>query len=269
MAGPTTAQRGGRRTSRTGATPSGGYRRRVRRLRPRLPSRRTLLLLLLAVVLLGGGGAWVLYGSSWLRAERVNVSGTEVLTAREVRRAADVPLGSPMASVDTGAIERRLRARLPRIDEVEVSRSWPHAIRLKVTERHPQAVLRSGGRYVEVDRAGVRFATVAKRPKGVPLLALDLGRSSSSRRFGADRLRREGVRVAAVLPASVRQATRVVRVRSYDSITLELTRDRTVMWGSGERGAAKARALTALLKAAPEAAHFDVSAPSAPAVAGS
>ncbi|MFC0597103.1 cell division protein FtsQ/DivIB [Streptomyces palmae] len=268
MAGPTTARRGDRRTPRTGAR-GGGSDGRARRLRQRLPRRRTLLLLLLATALLTGGGTWVLYGSDWLRAERVKVSGTEVLTPEEVRRVADVPLGSPMASVDTGSIERRLRAGLPRIDQVRVSRSWPHTIRVEVDERHPRAVLRSGGRYVEVDRSGVRFATVAERPKGVPVLDLDLGKSSSSRRFGVDRLRREGVRVAAALPASVRRSTQVVRVRSYDSITLELTRDRTVMWGSGESGAAKARSLLALLKAAPEAAHFDVSAPGAPAVAGS
>ncbi|KOG90098.1 cell division protein FtsQ, partial [Streptomyces varsoviensis] len=84
-----------------------------------------------------------------------------------------------------------------------------------------------------------------------------------------DRLRREAVRVAAELPAAVRKDTRTIRVRSYDSITLELTGDREVVWGSGERGAEKARTLTALMKAARGADHFDVSAPSSPAVSGS
>ena len=41
------------------------------------------------------------------------------------------------------------------------------------------------------------------------------------------------------------------------------------MWGSGEDGPAKARALTALMKASPKAGHFDVSAPTAPAASGS
>jgi cell division protein FtsQ len=60
-----------------------------------------------------------------------------------------------------------------------------------------------------------------------------------------------------------------VRVRSYDSITLELTGGRTVLWGSGEQEAAKAKSLTALMKAAEDAEHFDVSVPSAPASSGS
>jgi cell division protein FtsQ len=63
--------------------------------------------------------------------------------------------------------------------------------------------------------------------------------------------------------------TETVRVTSYDSAVLELTRGRTVMWGSSEEGAVKARVLTALMKASPGAGHFDVSAPTAPAVSKS
>lgn len=264
MAGPRTAERGGRQAPAV-RPPAPGPGRRLRR-----PARRTVVLFLIAAVLLGGAGTWVLYGSGWLRAERVTVTGTDVLTPDAVREAAAVPLDSPMVSVDTGAIERRVRERLPRVAAVDVVRSWPHTIRLEVTERKPEAVIRSGRRFTEVDRDGVRFATSERAPRGVPLLVLDTERSSpSTRRFGTDRLREEGVRVAVALPAPVRRDARVVRVRSYDSITVELAGDRTVMWGSGERGAAKARALTALLKAAPGGRHFDVSAPSAPAVADS
>ncbi|WKX69829.1 cell division protein FtsQ/DivIB [Streptomyces sp. XD-27] len=262
MAGPTTAQRGARKTAPSRPP------RRVPRLRLRLPGRRTVLLTLVTAVLLGGTGAWVLYGSAWLRAERVNVRGADVLTPDEVEKAAAVPMDSPLISVDTGAIERRVRARLPRIADVHASRSWPHTIRLEVVERKPEVALRTDGKFVEVDVDGVRFAAVEQAPKGVPLLEMDVAPSPSSRRFGTDRLRREGARVAAALPAPVHRDTRVIRVRSFDSITVELTGGRTVMWGSGERGGQKAAALTALLKAVPGAGHFDVSAPGAPAVSG-
>jgi cell division protein FtsQ len=59
----------------------------------------------------------------------------------------------------------------------------------------------------------------------------------------------------------------VVRATSYDAISLELSGDRTVLWGSAEDSAAKAAALLAAMEAAGDARHFDVSAPSAPAVA--
>ncbi|MGA4842530.1 cell division protein FtsQ/DivIB [Streptomyces sp. G45] len=260
MAGPKTAER---------TRPASGPRPR----RPRLPRRRTLIALAVALALVGGGGAWVLYGSSWLRVERVTVSGTLRLTPEAVRDAADVPLGGPLVSVDSGAIEERLRRALPRIDSVDVVRSWPHGIALKVTERTPVLLEEKGGKFVEVDAKGVRFATVDKAPKGAPLLELTTDRSggaaASLRRFGPDRLRREAVRVVADLPGSVVASTRAVKVRSYDAITLELTDGRTVDWGSGERGRAKGEALTALMKAVPKARHFDVSVPTAPASSGS
>jgi cell division protein FtsQ len=171
--------------------------------------------------------------------------------------------------VDTDSVERRLRARLSRIADVDVSRSWPHTIAVRVTERRPEAIVEKNGKFVEVDEEGVLFATLPQAPKGVPLLEVEADRSPSSRHFGAARLRREAVAVIAQLPEKVRVDTLSVRVRSYDSITLGLTRGRTVVWGSSERGAAKAKTLTALMKAAPDAERYDVSAPTAPAVSHS
>jgi cell division protein FtsQ len=269
VAGPTTAERGERRQPKSGPPrPS---------LKRRLPRRRTLVLLLLALVLVGSGSGWLLYGSPWLRAEHVSVSGTRVLTPAQVRAAARVPLGSPLLSVDTAAIEARLRRELPRIDTVDAVRSWPHGIGLKVIERTPVLVIENTGKgkkgnkgnkarqYVEVDAKGVRFATVSRIPEGVPLLELAVARGASARRFGTERLTRAAVDVAGDVPAAVARVTRTVEVRSYDSVTLELSGGRTVLWGSAEQGRAKASALTALMKAAPRARHFDVSVPTAPA----
>ncbi|MFJ3230293.1 cell division protein FtsQ/DivIB [Streptomyces sp. NPDC086787] len=264
MAGPTTAERGDRRQETSGPPP-------VRRPRP--PRFRVIVILAIAVVLLGAGSVWLLYGSEWLRVERVSVSGTAVLTSAEVREAAEVPVGEPLISVDTDAIEARLRRKLPRIDTVDVVRSWPHGIGLKVTERTPVLLVRKGGNFIEVDDEGVRFATVSQAPKGVPVLEFAASRPGSAtaslRRFGTDALVREAVRVAGDIPAAVARDTRVVKVRSYDDISLELSGGRTVAWGSDENGPAKARGLTALMKAASGARHFDVSVPTAPASSGS
>ncbi|MGW4203061.1 cell division protein FtsQ/DivIB [Streptomyces sp. NPDC004726] len=268
MAGPTTAERGARRPSRRSGGASGPPPDGAPPRRSRLPGPRTLLIAL-AVAVLVGGSIWVLYGSSWLRVEQVKTGGTRVLTPAQVKEAADVPVGSPLIAIDTDGIEARLRKRLPRIDSVEVSRSWPRGITLEVTERRPVLLLAKGAKFVEVDDEGVRFATVDKAPKAVPLLELNTAGSPSLRRFGTDRLITGAVRVRSELPAKVAADTRTIAVRSYDYITLELSRGRTVLWGSPEEGEAKARALTALMKAAPKAANFDVSAPTAPAVSGS
>ncbi|MFE4452551.1 cell division protein FtsQ/DivIB [Streptomyces sp. NPDC056796] len=264
MAGPTTAQRGEAERADTPARPP-----HISPEGRRLTGRTRLVLAAAGLVLTAAATVWVLYGSSWLRLERVAVSGTDVLTRSEVEDAAAAPVGAPLASVDTGAIASRLRQKLPRIDSVDVVRSWPHGVSLRVTERKPVLLVAKGAKFVEVDAKGVRFATVDEAPPHVPLLELAPERSASLRRFGGDRLLREAVRVAGDLPGKVAGETKTVRVTSYDSAVLELTRGRTVMWGSGEEGPVKARVLTALMKASPKAGHFDVSAPTAPAVSKS
>lgn len=271
MAGPTTAERSAPGPS-GGPNGTGGSPRPSREDVPagrfRRPGLRSLLIALGALVLVAGC-LWLLYGSSWLRTERVETSGTDVLTPAEVEAAAKVPIGAPLVSVDTDAVEARLRSALPRIDSVDVERSWPDGIELVVTERKPVLLLEKGTEFVEVDASGVRFATVVKAPKGVPLLRLEVDDSASLKRFGKDRLVGEAVRIRGELPAEVVTAMKSMKVVSYDYISLELTGNRTVVWGSSEEGEAKARALDALMKAAPKARHFDVSAPSAPASSGS
>jgi cell division protein FtsQ len=276
VAGPTEAAERRVRDRRAPEEPAGppsvpGPPRWMRR-----PSRRTLLSAGALALVLGAFGVWALYGSSWLRVERVSVDGTRVLTESRVRAAADIPLGLPLASVDEDAAERRIRRTLRRVDEVRVVRTWPQGVGVHVTERRPVLLLPEGGqdagekrRYVEVDARGVRFATVAQAPKGVPLLVVEPRREPAARqRFDPATLRRAAADVVTALPDRVRRDTRTVRVRSYDAVTVELTGGRTVRWGSPERGAAKAKALTAMRKAAKGATHFDVSAPSAPAVLG-
>ncbi|MEU6167729.1 cell division protein FtsQ/DivIB [Streptomyces tanashiensis] len=265
-AGPTTAEKSGARKPKGSSERSSGTGTRNHRFR--VPAPR-LLLVALGLVALVAGGVWALYGSTWFRVERVKTSGTRVLTPAEVEAVAAVPMGAPLVTVDADAIEARLRRGLPRIESIDVVRSWPHGIGLKVTERKPVLLVEKGGKFTEVDSTGLRFATVDTAPRGVPLLALDSASSPSLRRFDADRLLQEAVRVRGELPAEIAWDTRVVRVTSYDSVTLELTRGRTVFWGSGEHGPVKARVLTALMKATPKAGHFDVSAPTAPASSGS
>jgi cell division protein FtsQ len=259
-AGPAAARGGGADRPR-----SRGPRRDLRR-------RRAVLLALIVLTLPAGGGTYAVYGSSWFRATRVAVSGNQQLTAAQIERAAAVPLGGALVSVDTAAVRRRLLAVLPRIGAVSVERSWPHTIRVAVTERTPSAVLESGVKFTEVDREGVRFATVDRAPAGVPVVQLAPDRSgaaASLRQFGTKRLLQAAIAVAGDLPESLRGQATAIRVRSYDGITVELSGGREVMWGSADQGPLKGSVLTALMKAEPDAVHFDVSAPTAPAASGS
>ncbi|MDT0264980.1 FtsQ-type POTRA domain-containing protein [Streptomyces sp. DSM 44915] len=270
MAGVTTAERGGKsRPSKSGPPRPGGDGRG----RPGwLPRTRVLVLWAVLLALLAGFGVWALYGSDWLRVSRVSVNwsdGPEELTEEQILAAAAVPVGFPMASLDKGAISSRLLAELPRLDSVQVVRAWPDGVSLKVVEREAvlQEVTEDG--FAEVDDDGVRFAENAEALAGVPLLDLRARDTPSWRRFGEERVRAEAASVLAALPAETLAELRTVSVASFDSITLELSGDRTVVWGSAEDSDAKASALRTLFNAASDARHFDVSAPSVPAAAGS
>lgn len=271
MAGPVdTAERKRERQSPRAESgpPPAGRRRRFPRPRWRRPGRGLLVLALVLTALFGGFAVWALYGSQWLRVEHVSVSwtgGPRELGQAEIADAAAVPLGVPMAALDKGAISQRVLRELPRVQSVEVVRSWPSGVGLKITERQAEVLLPSGDGFTEVDAEGVAFAELPEAVAGVPLLQLDLADGAGLRRFGEDRILRGAVEVAAALPEEVREQTEAIWVRSYDGISLELTGNRTVVWGSPEYPEAKVTALTAVMKALPDAGHFDVSVPSAPA----
>ncbi|WP_175541391.1 cell division protein FtsQ/DivIB [Streptomyces aidingensis] len=240
------------------------------RRRRRLSRRGLLLVTAVLLAALGGFGGWALYASSWLRVDRVTVSwtgdGPRALAADRIAEAAAVPVGEPMARLDKDAVRDRLLAALPRLKDAEVVRSWPDRVVVKVTERQA-VVLRPGGDgFTEIDVEGVAFGVLPEAVPGVPLLSVELEHNAGVRRFGEDRIVTEAVGVVAALPPALHRRTEMIRVRSYDSLTLELTDGRTVRWGSPELTGEKVAALTAVMKAADGARYFDVSVPSAPAV---
>ena len=228
-------------------------RRFSRRVWARRWSRLRVLVVLGLVVGLVSAGGWVVLESSLLAVRSVEVTGAARLTTAQVVAAADVSGATPLARLDTEAVARRV-AGLPAVATVDVSRSWPHSVRIVVREREPAAVQRRGSSYRLLDESGVAFDTVRKRPKGLPLV-------SAPAAAGPRALRAALAVVTATTPA-VRRALIEVHAVSPEQVTLRLTRSRTVVWGSPERGERKAAVLAALMTR--RATVYDVSAPDAP-----
>ena len=99
---------------------------RKRRRWVRLGRVRSWIAVLLVVVLLAAG-AYVVWFSPFLAAEQVSVAGTDVLAPVEVREAAAVPIGQPLARLDLDAVRGRVGA-LPEVKSVRVTRAWPHGV---------------------------------------------------------------------------------------------------------------------------------------------
>lgn len=229
-------------------------RRRFLRRR-RLHRWRVLRWLALTAVVtaLVGGSLWLVYGSHYLAAAHVRVSGVGQLTPDEIEAAAQVPLGQPLARVDLTAIEARVAALAP-VDSVSVTRDWPDTIDISVAERVPIAVVDVGGELRGMDHEGVLFRRYRTRPTELPLVVTRSGASAGAIK--------EAAKVVAAMPAEL--ATRVdhVEVATVDSVTLLLRDGRQVIWGSADQSAEKATVLLPLLDY--DAHVYDVTVPGQP-----
>ncbi len=221
--------------------------------------RRTRLATTLTVfglLVLLGVGVWLLLATSVLGVRSVTVTGAERLDPGTVRSTAAVPPGEPLATLDTDAVATRVET-LAVVRRAEVRRQWPRTVAIIVHERVPAAAQQRGGGYLLVDRDGVAFDQVARRPRGLPLVSAPVDAGPPALRAALDVLD-----ALDVVPASVRGEVRQVRAAGPDDVRVQLSRGRTVVWGSAERGARKAAVLAVLLTR--KASVYDVSAPDAP-----
>lgn len=214
---------------------------------PRRRRRRRAVVVALVLVLVA-----VLVGVVWfspvLRVQQARVVGVDDARAEQVLLAAAVPLDVPLARVDAGAAESRVR-ELPWVASVEVRRGWPSEVVIAVQTREPVAVLAADPRRSGISADGVVFEAEVL-PKGLP------------------RITAEGPALAAAmsvltgLPDDLRRRVEAIDATTRDDIDLTLRSGDLVRWGSAEQGEMKADVLRVLLTR--KADLYDVSAPELP-----
>lgn len=226
------------------------FRKRRQTGRWRTATRVLVGVLLLALV---AGAVWGVYFSSYVTARGVVVTGTRALGDARVEGVARVPTGTPLARVDLDAIRARVQT-IASVRRVEVSRQWPHTVRIAVTERTPIAVVDQGNGLKAVDAGGVLFGGYGTRPRRLPLVKTTPGTPTEALV--------EAARVVDALPAAIASRVATVAVSSVDQIELVLVNGRRVLWGSAEDSDQKAEVLGVLLKQ--PARQIDVSVPGRP-----
>jgi cell division protein FtsQ len=219
-------------------------RRRTRRML------RTRVAVAAGVVGLLAAAVWLLTFSSVFAAQRVVVSGTETLSSDDVSAAAGVAIGDPLARQDVDAM-----AALRAVESVQVTRDWPHAVRIAVVERTPVLAVKESGGYNLIDRFGVAYRSVGSVPGGVAVADVN----SANRP-----LLMQVSNVIQTLPDLLDGKVATVRAGSADSIVLVLTNADQIIWGSAEQSDLKATAIVPLMKH--KASVYDVSAPGNPAL---
>jgi cell division protein FtsQ len=216
------------------------------------PWKAAFVILLIAAVL--AVVAWVLLGSRLLVVRDIEVTGTDRVDRAAVADATGVTTGTPLARVDTEAAARGVRG-LDLVESVRVTRAWPAALRVEVTERAPLLSVRAGDGYLLVDGDGVRVDGTATRPEDHPLVAVR-GEVEGSPAVAA------AAAVVGDLPDDLRSRVTEIRADEPAAIELVLADGATAAWGDTERGAEKAEILRLLIAEHPpeEGREYDVSA---------
>ncbi len=223
--------------------------------------RRLRLLAISAGVVAIVAAVWAVLFSSLFAVRDVDVVGlseeSSLAGSAQVITAAAIPVGEPIAGLDTTGAQERVSA-LPWVEEVEVRRAWPDSVVLAVTERTPVAVVESPDPFDpdgEPLRQGVDESGVVFDPPGGLWLTDPVIR-------GEARAIPEAVAVVASIPADIERRVRDVQAVSPDDIRLRLGNDAIVRWGNADEPEFKAEVLTALLPR--RAKGYDVSAPRLP-----
>jgi cell division protein FtsQ len=181
---------------------------RLRRSRPSARVWRVFLLAALLALVLGATYVLWFRDSSFVRVERVTVTGLSGADAPR-ERAGVVAAAKAMTTLhyDEAALRRALGAGAT-IDSVRVTPDFPHGLRIEVVEKAPVAVLAYGSERVAVGSGGVLLPDVRPIPRALPAIAV--GALPSGARLGDGRAKRL-VTAAASAPAALR--ARVLRLR--------------------------------------------------------
>lgn len=229
--------------------------------RSRSERRRRWKRIALAVlaVIVAGALVWMIWFSDVLAVRDVEVAGRTTLKQSQVLAAADVPLGEPLARVDIAAIEGRVAA-LERVDSVEVTRSWPRTLSIAVVERSTVVWESIGGEIRGIDRHGVDYRSYSSAPKG--RVEAKISVPDADDRLETTESVVDVVRLIQAKDRALLADIESVSAGSKDSIELNLTEGRSVVWGSSAAGERKLTVLASLLGI--KASRYDVSAPDQP-----
>lgn len=176
-------------------------------------------------------GAVVVYRSQLFDIRTVQVLGAERLTADAIRARAAVPTGTTLLRFPANAIKDRLLG-YAWIADAQVTREFPHTLRIRVVERKPTAVIDAGAKLWVVDGTGMVLGeqsleetTTLPIVRDIPGLDLKAGRAAISDVLG------NALSVLVGISPELRQKVRAVSAPSIDETTLLTTDNVEIIFG--------------------------------------
>ncbi len=229
---------------------------------PRISLRLVAGITALAVALVGG---WMwLRDSSLVRVDEVRVTGASGFGSAAVRSALDAAARDMTTlNVDDDAL-RSAVARYPLVRDVQATAHPPHRLDIRVVERVPIGVIRTGGTPTVVADDGTFL-------RGVPAAALPEISARVPPGGSHVRDRKTAAKVAVLASAPAKLRSRIVRVTlGRYGLQARLREGLVLRFGDGRRLEAKWLAAQAVMRdpGAAQAAYIDLRIPARPAAGG-
>ncbi|HEV7238992.1 MAG TPA: FtsQ-type POTRA domain-containing protein [Thermoanaerobaculia bacterium] len=149
---------------------------RLRRNQRRIQVHRLLVILrncaLAAVAFIGVAWAWRYIQSSAFAVQTIEVVGAKHTPKEVLDRATQRYVGANLFQIDIDRVQRDLGGR-GWVDRIDIEKKLPDALRIKITERTPVALVRRNERLLYVDAEGAAFAELSPRvgDNDLPLIA--------------------------------------------------------------------------------------------------
>jgi cell division protein FtsQ len=207
----------------------------------------------------------------WFEAKIVTVTGSHPNTSDEaIESAAGLLHHPPLVSVDPGPTAARVES-LPFIASARVTRHWPDAVTISVTERIPVAAMAGpAGAWSTLDGMGRTLAVTAARP-GLPVLVVHASTGTAlPAPIGGTvaQAAAPGLLVARTLPPAFVAQVVSVTVAADGTVSLGLNSGLTVLIGTVSDLAAKYEDVAAIIANAHlrGARIIDVTVPQSPTI---
>lgn len=233
----------------------------VKRFTRRSRARRRLVLAVVGTVALFCTLIAIAVFSPLLELQKISIEGTSRVDPVALHDALDDQLGTPLALVNFDEITEKL-ALFPLIRSYTTESVPPHTLVVTIVERQPIGMVDNGSDYAVVDPAGVVIESASDLVPGIPVI--DAGQPTITNPAFAS-----AIEVLLALPAELLGRVGSISATTKDDVTFVMADDiQSVIWGSADRSAFKARVLAALVatESATARLEFDVSAPDAPVV---
>lgn len=225
--------------------------------------RRTIWISIVSAAVLVIGGWALLFFSPILAIDEIQHEGLDLVTQTEAEERTAELEGRPLPQVGEGTVTE-LFENNPAVDDVTLRAEPPNGLVVIVNEHTPIAMSPREKGYVVFSEDGTELAEITSQKAQ----EFELPVVASAADVADEDVFNTITEVLGSLPEDLRDQVRAASGSSIDSIELELTSGRTVMWGNSEEAEQKVNVLQALLglddEQSAEISEYDVSAPDFP-----